>query len=110
MSWDNPRKWKVRREQAMHREDERRTWSQMLPRSLGDGATLLAPLAVGLALLVALSKPLSGASATGEGGSSAPPRCSGWHRGDSESREFDLGRTERGHRESKEALSEALSK
>jgi hypothetical protein len=76
---------------------------------LASGAILVAPGALGLVLLL-VSKALAGAETPSEGSSASPPICAGWHRGDGQSRAFDLDATERGYREFRESLSQSLSK
>ena len=94
----------------MHPGNDRQSRAKILARALVDGALLLAPGALGLALIFAVSKSLSGAATPDEGRAAVPPVCSGWHRGDGESRAFDLARTEQGYKEFKDALSQSLSK
>jgi hypothetical protein len=77
---------------------------------LADGTAILAPGALGLVLFIIVSRPLADAAAPDEGASGAPPVCVGWHRGDGESQPFDLTRTERGYRDFKESMAQALSK
>jgi hypothetical protein len=74
------------------------------------GITLAAPGVLGLAMFVVLSKPLSGEAAPGGESDTIPPVCTGWHRGDGDSRGFDLARTEQGYREFKDAFAQSLSK
>jgi hypothetical protein len=77
-------------------------------RALARGALIVAPGALGLALLL-ISRPLAGAEMPVGRPSAIPPLCSGWHRGDGQSRAFDLDSTERGYREFREAFARSLS-
>jgi hypothetical protein len=94
----------------MGREGSSRSSIAEIRRTLVRVANLAAPGLFAFAVFVVVSKPLPGEAAPGEGPESIPSVCTGWHRGDGESRAFDLARTEQGYREFKEAFAQSLSK
>ena len=81
-----------------------------LGRGLAGHGALAAHGILGFLVFVVLSKPLPGEATPGDGPAAVPPPCTGWHRGDGQSRALDLARTEAGYREFKESLAQSLSK
>jgi hypothetical protein len=85
-------------------------WIKNLGRTGWGGLAPTAPAALGLSVFFVVTTLLAGAASPEEGAGGVPSVCAGWHRGDGESRVFDLAGAERGYREFKETVSQSFSK